>query len=70
MARPHNVATPVEYEINGETKTRWVNCGVLFKLDNDRFKIILDAAPINGQLVAFPPKDDDDRRGGNDGKKW
>ena len=62
MAKPHNVATPVEYEQNGETKTRWVNCGVLFKLDGDRYKLVLDANPVNGQLVAFPPKAKDDDR--------
>ena len=59
MAKPHNVATPVEYEHNGETKTKWVNCGVLFKLDGDKFKLVLDVLPINGQLVAFPYKERD-----------
>lgn len=68
MAIRYDLATPREYESGGETRVSWTRCGVMFPLrEKDGYKIILDAAPINGELVAFPPKDRDDSGGGSGG---
>lgn len=64
MSNHYEVSTVSEYEQNGEKKTRWTRVGVLFPLKNkDGFQIILEALPVNGKLVAMPPREKD--RGGN-----
>lgn len=55
----YNVTTPVE---GNDGKTRFNKVGVAFpqKEDSKSFlKVQLFAAPLNGELVLFPPKQGD-----------
>jgi len=37
------------YEINGEEKTRWVTIGALFKNDQGKTSMKIDAMPVGGE---------------------
>lgn len=60
--------SPVEYESQGQKKTRWVKVGVAFARDKGGWDVRLDALPINGRLMLMEPNRDSGggRRGGND----
>lgn len=64
MSNPtfYNVTTPVERK----GKTHFIRIGAAFPGGPDRnyeMKIVLDATPVNGELVLFAPKDKDDQDG-------
>lgn len=70
-----DLLTGREYEANGETKTAWTKCGVMFpSKDGEGWSIMLDALPVNGKMIArkpLPPRDGDapqQRGGGNRGR--
>ena len=50
-----------KYISNGEEKTRWVNCGGLFKNESGQFSVKLTAVPTamgeNNWFRVFPPRD-------------
>lgn len=62
----------VEYEHQGETKTRFTRCGVAFwnkenAQGDQTLKVLLDAAPVNGQLLLMPDRPRDESGGGGGG---
>lgn len=68
MANHYEAKTAVEYEKDGQKKTRWIKCGVAFPLrSGDGFSIVLDALPVNGKLVLMPPLE---KTQGNDGPSF
>lgn len=54
------------YMKNGEEKTRWTKIGTMFKKDNGKFSIKLDAVPIHaewdGWVNLFDPWSDDNKK--------
>jgi len=44
------------YEKNGEKKTIWKECGVLFVNEKGNISIKLSAFPLTGNIMAFPNK--------------
>lgn len=59
MANYLNVTTPVE---GNDGKTRFLKVGVAFPQNDgakSAMKIMLDALPVNGELVLFEPKNND-----------
>lgn len=44
------------YEKNGEKKTVWKECGVLFINEKGNISIKLSAFPLTGNIMAFPNK--------------
>ncbi|WP_373634748.1 hypothetical protein [Yoonia sp. SS1-5] len=63
MANFFNVTTPVD---GNDGKTRFRRIGVAFPQGADaksEMKIILEALPLNGELVLFAPKAGDDPEG-------
>tara|TARA_R110000851_G_scaffold235523_2_gene388071 strand:- start:3127 stop:3369 length:243 start_codon:yes stop_codon:yes gene_type:complete len=66
-----NLCSPVEYQQQGETKTKWLQLGVMFENKKGTgFNLILDALPVQEgsqlKIMAFPPIDDN--KWGNKGK--
>lgn len=45
------------YQKDGETKTRWLNCGLLLEREDGSWALKLDALPVN------PPKKNPDDQG-------
>lgn len=65
MAKPWNIVTPVEYDANGQKKTRWVRIGAAFSKENGGWSLLFDALPVNGKAMVMEPREDD--RGGRGG---
>lgn len=59
------VASAGEYTSGGETKTRWINCGAVFKSDKGNYSMKLESVPTkrNEQgelwLSLFVPRERD-----------
>ena len=49
---------PEKYGKEGEEKTAWKECGVLFFNENGNISIKLSSFPIGGQMMAFKPKEE------------
>lgn len=56
MTKRMDVITGVDYERNGEKKTRWSRIGVAFANDKGGWDVNLDALPCNGRLKLVEPK--------------
>jgi hypothetical protein len=68
VANYFEVKTVVEYEKDGQKKSRWIKCGVAFPLRNgEGFSVTLDALPVNGKLVIMPPLPQGERGGRQQG---
>ncbi len=57
MAAPFRVMSPRKDEKTG--KTYWTKIGAAFKRDDGGMSIVLDALPLGGSLMIFPPDDRD-----------
>jgi hypothetical protein len=59
---------------DGQEKTAWTRVGTMFARDKGGFSIQLESIPLNFdekggvRLMAFPPKDRDERGGGGGGR--
>jgi len=52
-----------EYEKDGEKKTKWNRCGVMFIKEDGNIGIKLTAIPLGTQnLMAFPPKPKEEKK--------
>jgi hypothetical protein len=60
--KPHRVMVPRKNESTG--KTFWVRVGSAWMKDGGRVSIKLDALPMGGELMVFPPDERDDKGGG------
>ena len=67
MGKRYEAVSPVEYQKNGETKTKWVKCGSGFENDQGAITIWLEALPVNGKLVLKVPQPYQGGRGGGQG---
>lgn len=47
------VATTGTYEVNGETKKRYVNVGTLFQYDDGGMALKLESVPVGGEWNGF-----------------
>jgi len=54
--KPYRVCTPRKDAKTG--KTYWTNIGAAFPRDNGGMSIRLDALPLGGEMVIFPPDED------------
>ena len=61
VSERYNLTVPRKYTANGEEKTAWDPCGVMFRRDNGGFSITLTMFP-ELRIMAFPPKDDGEDR--------
>lgn len=54
----YNVYATTSYKDNDDNeKTRYTQIGVAFKVAKGGLSIALNALPVNGQIVLFPPKE-------------
>jgi len=49
---------PEEYEKNGEKKTSWKQCGILFIKDDGNISMQLSSMPLSGKIMAFKEKEE------------
>lgn len=71
MSDRYDLMTGRKYKTrDGQEKTAWTRVGTMFPRDKGGFSIQLEALPLNidekggVRLMAFPPKDRDERGGG------
>jgi len=62
--RPHMANRRPDYEVftsrkGSDDKTYYTRLGAAWNVSNDGISIKLDALPVSGELVMFPPKNDD-----------
>lgn len=57
QGRKPDLAVYVTRESNG--KTYYNRVGSAWRVANDGISIRLDALPVNGELVCFPPREED-----------
>lgn len=56
MSERLDVITGVDYERNGEKKTRWSRIGIAFKNQKGGWDVTLDALPVSGKLKLVEQK--------------